>query len=55
MARGETIQATIHLKGKADDYIVFCESAEQYKKWLSDKSVPLTQVVSSFKIFCTHR
>lgn len=55
MARGETVQQKIHYKGDHDDYIVFLESAESYKKWQEDKSHPITQVVSAFKIFVTHR
>ncbi|KAK1752403.1 ribosome maturation protein [Echria macrotheca] len=55
MARGETLQAKIHYKGSEDDFVVFLDSAEDYKKWLSDKSVPLAQVVSSFKVFVTHK
>jgi len=55
MARGETIQAKIHFKGNEDDFIVFLDNTEDYKKWLNDKTVPLAQVVSSFKIFRTHK
>ena len=55
MARGETIQAKVHYKGKDEDFLVFLDSAEDYQKWLGDKSVPLAQVVSSFKVFVTHK
>lgn len=55
MARGETTMYKIHYKGKSDDFIVFLDSAEDYKKWLTDKTVPLAQVVSSFKVFITHQ
>ncbi|KAK4451644.1 SDO1-like protein [Podospora aff. communis PSN243] len=55
MARGETTQQKVHFKGKDDDFVVFLDSADDYKKWLNDKSIPLAQVVSSFKIFVTHK
>ena len=55
MARGGTTQTKVHFKGKDDDFLIFLDSPEDYKKWLNDKSVPLAQVVSSFKIFVTHK
>jgi len=54
MTRGETKQNKVHYKGTADDWIVFVEDVETYKKWQSDKSVALAHFVSSFKIFVTH-
>jgi len=55
MARGEATQIKVHYKGNHDDFIVFLDSAADYQKWLGDKSVPLAQVVSSFKVFVTHK
>lgn len=55
MARGEATHYKVHYKGKEDDFIVFLDSAEEYKKWLNDKSVPLPQVVASFKTFVTNK
>jgi len=55
MARGEATQTKVHYKGKDEDFVVFLDSAEDYKKWLGDKSMPLAQVVSSFKTFFTHK
>jgi hypothetical protein len=51
----EGTQIKIHYKGKDEDFIVFLDSADDYKKWLGDKTVPLAQVVSSFKVFVTHK
>ncbi|QSZ35521.1 hypothetical protein DSL72_008391 [Monilinia vaccinii-corymbosi] len=50
-------QTKIHYKGtKTDeDFIVFVDSEEDVKKWKSDKSVPLAQVVGLFKVFVTHK
>ncbi|EAQ93311.1 hypothetical protein CHGG_01546 [Chaetomium globosum CBS 148.51] len=55
MARGEANSPKVHYKSSNDeDFVVFLDSVESYQKWLGDKSVPLPQVVSSFKIFTTH-
>ncbi len=53
--RGNAQQAKVHFKGKDDDFIVFVESPSEYKKWLGDRSIALTQVVNAFKIFVTHK
>lgn len=55
MPRGEGTQSKCHFKGKEDDFIVFVDSVEDVKKWRGDKSIPLAQVVNSFKIFVTHK
>ncbi|PHH87007.1 hypothetical protein CDD83_9423 [Cordyceps sp. RAO-2017] len=55
MTRGEASQTKVHYKGKTDDFLIFVEDLETYKKWKSDKSIPLAHFVSSFKIFLTHR
>ncbi|KAK4237141.1 ribosome maturation protein [Achaetomium macrosporum] len=55
MARGDVNHVKVHYKGNDEDFVVFIDSTEDYQKWLSDKSVPLAQVVSSFKVFTTHR
>jgi len=55
MARGGTTQSKIHFKGKSDDFLVFVDDIEAYKRWLNDKSVPLVEVVSTFQVFVTHK
>ncbi|KAK3310095.1 ribosome maturation protein [Chaetomium strumarium] len=55
MARGDVDHVKVHYKGKDEDFVVFIDSTEDYQKWLSDKSVPLAQVVSSFKVFTTNK
>jgi ribosome maturation protein Sdo1 len=55
MTRGETSQAKIHFKGQNDDFLVFVDDVELYKKWQSDKSVPLAHFVSLFSVFVTHK
>ncbi|OIW30454.1 DUF1960-domain-containing protein [Coniochaeta ligniaria NRRL 30616] len=55
MARGGALMARVHYKGTNDDFFVFLDSVEDFKKWLTDSSIPLAQVVNTFKIFCTHK
>lgn len=55
MARGEGNQPKIHYKGEHEDFVVFVDDAKAAEGWKTDKSIPLAQVVSSFKIFVTHR
>ncbi|KAH8657469.1 shwachman-Bodian-diamond syndrome protein [Tricladium varicosporioides] len=55
MARGEAQQTKVHYKGKDEDFIVFVDDAKIAKEWKTDKSIPLAQVVSAFKIFVTHK
>ncbi|KAG9695945.1 shwachman-Bodian-diamond syndrome protein, partial [Aureobasidium melanogenum] len=53
--RGNAAQVKVHFKGADDDYIVFVDSAQAVRDWKADKSVPLAQVVSGWKIFVTHK
>ncbi|KAI1433738.1 shwachman-Bodian-diamond syndrome protein [Xylaria sp. CBS 124048] len=53
MTRGEATQFKIHFKGKDEDFIIFVDDNETYKKWLTDKSIPLAHFVSTFKVFVT--
>ncbi|CAK7223239.1 hypothetical protein SCUCBS95973_005110 [Sporothrix curviconia] len=55
MARGETIQTKVHYRGSDEDFIVFVDDVDDYKKWQSDPSVPLSHFVSTFKVFTTQR
>ncbi|KAB5546832.1 ribosome maturation protein [Coniochaeta sp. 2T2.1] len=54
MSRGAQL-TRVHYEGTNDDYYVLLDNVDDYKKWLTDKSVPLAEVVSSFKIFCKHK
>lgn len=54
MARGNAPQSRVHYKGKDEDFILLVDDLEAVKKWREDKSTPLAQVVSSFKVFVTH-
>ena len=53
--RGNAPQVKVHLKGNEDDFIIFVDSAQAVRDWKKDKTVPLAQVVSGFKVFVTHR
>lgn len=55
MARGDVTHVKVHYKGADEDFLVMVDSVDDYNKWLSDKSVPLAQVVSSFKVFTTRK
>jgi hypothetical protein len=55
MARGGNHMTRVHYKGRHDDYFVFLDSTDDYRRWLHDSSIPLAQVVRSFQVFCTHK
>lgn len=55
MPRGNGPVAKVFLKGNTEDFVVFVESPEDLKAWKGDRSIPLAQVVSSFKIMITHQ
>lgn len=55
MTRGNESQCKVHYKGKNDDYIIFADSPKAIQEWKGDKSVPLAQVLSGFKVFVTHK
>ena len=51
--KGQGIQARVHYKGAEEDFVVIAEDADIVKKWRSDKTIPLVDVVNSFDIFTT--
>jgi ribosome maturation protein Sdo1 len=53
--RGNAPQTRVHLKGKDEDFVIIVDSKEAVQNWKNDKSVPLSQVVSGWKIFVTHK
>jgi len=55
MTKGEASQIKVHFKGRDEDFIVFIDDVDTYKKWKGDKSIPLAHFVASFKIFVTHK
>jgi hypothetical protein len=55
MVKGNATQSKIHYKGKDEDFIVFVDDLNDYKKWKEDKSTPLAHFVSTFKVFVTHK
>lgn len=55
MPRGNAAVTKVFYKGKTDDFIIFVESLEQVNAWKKDSSIPLAQVVDSFKILVTHK
>jgi hypothetical protein len=55
MTRGNGTVTKIFYKGNTDDFVVFVESPEELEQWKKDKSIPLSQVVNSFKVLVTHK
>lgn len=53
--RGNATQIKVHYKGNEDDFVIFADSVQAINDWKKDKSVPLAQVVSGFKVFVTHK
>lgn len=53
--KGAATQVKVHYKGSDDDYLVFVDDLETFKKWQSDKSIPMAHFISTFKIFVTHK
>ena len=54
MTRGNEQTSTVFYKGKSEDFIVFVEGETILNQWRKDRTVPLAQVVSGWKIFITH-
>ena len=55
MTRGAAAQTKVLFQGNSEDFIVFVDSAEDLEAWKNDKSIPLAQVVSGFKIMVSHK
>lgn len=56
MTRGESTQSKVHFQGRNDDFLIFVDDVEEYKKWKDgDTTIPLAQFVSTFKVFLTHK
>jgi len=55
MTKGEGSLTKVHYKGKDEDFVIFVDNAKMVQDWRADKSIPLAQVVDSFKIFITHK
>ncbi|KAI9719296.1 MAG: hypothetical protein M1812_003626 [Candelaria pacifica] len=55
MPRGNAAQSKVHYKGKEEDFIVMVDDVQAVQDWKKDKSTPLAQVVSGWKVFVTHK
>ena len=55
MPRGNAPQCKVFLRGNDEDFVIMVDSVEDVQKWKNDRSIPLAQVVSGFKIFVTHK
>ncbi|KAI9835455.1 MAG: hypothetical protein M1819_002373 [Sarea resinae] len=55
MPRGNASQTKVHYKGTEEDFVIFVDDVQAVQEWKKDKSVPLAQVVSGWKVFVTHK
>lgn len=55
MPRGNGHQSKVHYHGKEEDFVVYVDDIKSVQDWKNDRSIPLAQVVSGFKIFITHK
>ena len=55
MPRGNAPQSKVHYKGREEDFVIYVDDVKSVQDWKNDKSIPLAQVVSGFKIFVTHK
>ncbi|KAK7514376.1 ribosome maturation protein [Phyllosticta citricarpa] len=55
MTRGNDTQTKVHYQGKEEDFIIFVDDIQAVQNWKNDKSIPLAQVVSGWKVFVTHK
>lgn len=55
MPRGNASQSKVHYQGKDEDFVIMVDDVKSVQDWKKDRSIPLAQVVSGFKIFVTHK
>ena len=55
MPRGNAPQTKVHYQGKDEDFVIYVDGSKAVQDWKKDRSIPLAQVVSGFKIFVTHK
>lgn len=55
MPRGAGNVTKVHFKGSSDDFIVFVSSEEAVQNWKKDSTIPLVDVVDSFKVLVSHK
>jgi Shwachman-Bodian-Diamond syndrome (SBDS) protein len=53
MPRGNAAQTKITYKVDGETFVIFVDDAEAYGNWKKDKTIPLAQVVSGWKVFVT--
>ncbi|RYO87667.1 hypothetical protein DL766_001345 [Monosporascus sp. MC13-8B] len=54
MVRGNAPMNKVHFKGKEDNFVVFVDDVETFKKWQKDQSIPMAHFISTYKVFVTH-
>lgn len=55
MPRANGPTTKVHYAGTTEDFVIYVDSAKEVAAWKADRSIPLAQVVSGFKVFVTHK
>jgi hypothetical protein len=57
MTRGNTQEVRMHYKGPktGDNYCIYITSAEVARDWVSDKTIPLVDVLDGFLVLVSHK
>ncbi|RYP49641.1 hypothetical protein DL768_004683 [Monosporascus sp. mg162] len=55
MVKGNASTTKVHYKGKEDDFLVFIDDVDTFRKWQKDKSIPMAHFISTYKVFVTHK
>lgn len=56
MTRGEATQTKVHHKAGGEDFIIFVEDVDAYKKWRDgDTTIALAHFMSNLTIYTTHK
>lgn len=56
MTRGEAIQTKVHYKSGGEDFIIFVDDVDAYKKFKDgDTTVALAHFMSNMSIYFTHK
>jgi ribosome maturation protein Sdo1 len=55
MTRGNDAVTKVYYKGNSDDFVIFVDDVSAARRWKNDRSIPLTEVLSGWKVFVTHK
>lgn len=55
MPRGNLDVAKVFYKGHEDDFLIYVDDVSAARAWRHDRTIPLADVVSGWKVFVTHQ